>query len=956
MTPAEQQAYDTALELITTCARENGTTLDLKGMGLISLPPEIGQCASLSELFLQNNQLSAVPPEIGQCVSLFLLNLSKNQLRSVPSEIGQCAQLSGLFLSRNQLSTIPSEIAQCSNLSRLSLWRNQLSTIPLEIWQCPSLAVLYLSNNQLSYIPPEIGDCASLSELALSNNQLSAIPPEMGQCAKLSELDLSHNQLSALPREIGQCASLSALYLHNNPTLDLPLSILGPQAFEVSQLDKAHAPAKDILEFYFSRLAQGERPLNEVKLLLLGRGEAGKTSVSRALRGEVFSKEQGETPGIEIVPWTLKCPQEDEVRVHLWDFAGQEITHETHRFFLTERSLYLVVLDGRGGQQMEEAEYWLSHVVKYGSHREGEQEVRSPVIVVLNKWRSPGPYDVERRRLQREYPNILAFVETDCAPVEGAELAFGIQELRETIRAALERMPAVRQKWPLSYFNVRKLLGRMVEHEDASERRHFLRWEDFREICVDCGVIEQERQVSMAENLNALGVALYYGDDARLRDTRVLNPNWAANGLYALVRGVQRLPWKGKRGQLWAGELAQVLKEGLKGMSKERGATADDYPGSRHGVPVHEFLLDLMQDRELGFLTKTVSGKPLYILPGLLPLDEPEVADYDLSAHMEGAEVRFRYLYELLPAGVMSRFIVRTHALSEDFHRWQRGVVLGWGGARALLMAERRRNPRVDVYIIGGTAGERQELAGVVRSNMEVIHHGLPEGLRGEEELDLNLPGDQYESVEKLERLEEAHQPVQVVTKAGPQSVEVTPQLEQVQPAKARRKGAPKLKVFVSYAHANYKLWERMKTHLDILKNENQVSVWFDGKIRPGSEWDDAIRTELKQADIVILLLSNAFFASKYINGVELKEARRRHGTGEATLLPVLLEPSEAFSKHKWLNKLQAVPSVNGSLRPITSFNPAVNGWNLVDKALRSMIEEIAAQRPPEPSKRALHS
>lgn len=75
----------------------------------------------------------------------------------------------------------------------------------------------------------------------------------------------------------------------------------------------------------------------------------------------------------------------------------------------------------------------------------------------------------------------------------------------------------------------------------------------------------------------------------------------------------------------------------------------------------------------------------------------------------------------------------------------------------------------------------------------------------------------------------------------------------QVQPAKARRKGAPKLKVFVRYAHANYKLRDRLKTHLDILKNERLVSWWFDGKIRPGSEWDDTIRKELREADIVIL-------------------------------------------------------------------------------------------------------
>jgi len=199
--------------------------------------------------------------------------------------------------------------------------------------------------------------------------------------------------------------------------------------------------------------------------------------------------------------------------------------------------------------------------------------------------------------------------------------------------------------------------------------------------------------------------------------------------------------------------------------------------------------------------------------------------------------------------------------------------------------------------------------------------------------------------VEKLEQLEYQGEDIQVMTRMGVMNLPVTPELEQVQPAKARRRGAPKLKVFVSYAHENYKVWDRFKTHLDVLKNERLISWWYDGKIRPGSEWDDAIRREMKEADIVILLLSNAFFASKYIKGVELREARRRQQAGEAEILPVLLEPSAAFAQQKWLRQLQTVPNQNGQLRPMTSFNPSVNGWNQVQKALRGVIAEVAARR-----------
>lgn len=440
-------------------------------------------------------------------------------------------------------------------------------------------------------------------------------------------------------------------------------------------------------------------------------------------------------------------------------------------------------------------------------------------------------------------------------------------------------------------------------------------------------------------------IALYYGEDERLRDTRVLNPNWAANGLYGLVRGVQRKPHRGKPGQLWAGNIAEVLAEGMKGMNPERGAAIEDYPEERAGVKVHEFLLSLMQDRELGFLAEKEKDHALYLLPGLLELDEPDPKEFDVAAHQEQAEVRFRYLYEFLPAGVMSRFIVRTHVLSDDLFRWKHGVVLGWGEARALMMAERRRNPRVDVFIRGGTPEERQELAGAIRTNMAEIHRGLPEGLRGKEELNLTVGGEHYESIEKLEQLEREAKPVQVVTPEGTKMVEATPELAQVQPKTAREEAAPRLKVFVSYSHLDYKAWNHLKTHLDVLKNEGLVSWWFDGQIRAGTTWDDIIRKEMKEADIIVLLLSNGFFASAYIKGVELVEAHRRGTAREAEVLPVLLEPTPPHSTHPWLKEVQTVPSEAGKLKPISKYSRPVHGWANVQQALREVIAAVVASR-----------
>ena len=51
-------------------------------------------------MYLNNNQLTSLPAEIGQLTSLTELYLSDNQLTSVPAEIGQLTSLKELDLGK----------------------------------------------------------------------------------------------------------------------------------------------------------------------------------------------------------------------------------------------------------------------------------------------------------------------------------------------------------------------------------------------------------------------------------------------------------------------------------------------------------------------------------------------------------------------------------------------------------------------------------------------------------------------------------------------------------------------------------------------------------------------------------------------------------------------------------------------------------------------------------------
>ena len=354
------------------------------------------------------------------------LDLSNLKLTSLPKAIGQLSQLQRLDVTNNELTSLPEAIGQLSQLQTLAVTNNELTSLPEAIGQLSQLQILSVTNNELTSLPEAIGQLSQLQRLDVSSNKLTSLPEAIGQLSQLQRLDVSSNKLTSLPASLRHLDSLKRLYLHDNPALNLPPEILGPTQSEV-RLEKAK-PAKpsDILEYYF-RSQQG-RPLNEAKLILVGRGGAGKTSLVNLLKYGTFDPREKKTPGISITPWELTL-QNEKVRLNIWDFGGQEIMHATHQFFLTQRSVYLLVINAREGEQDANVEYWLRIIESFGAE--------SPVIVVINKIKDHA-FDLNRRGLQQKFPMIQDFIQTDCKDETG------LKELRQAIERETNQLEHLR--------------------------------------------------------------------------------------------------------------------------------------------------------------------------------------------------------------------------------------------------------------------------------------------------------------------------------------------------------------------------------------------------------------------------------------------------------------------------------------------------------------------------------
>jgi internalin A len=517
----------------------------------------------LRNLYLGENQLAVLPQWVTRLADLRDLEVDANQLTALPEWVGDLMRLRFLLLSNNELTALPESWFQFTHLQRLFLGDNHFTRLPEVISQFANLLELNVKRNGLTVLPRSLGRLAKLEILDLSGNHLRTLPGSLGNLTSLRELDLSGNQLRALPASLGRLRVLERLVLDQNPDLQLSAEVLGPTKIELERGKKRPDP-QTILAFYYAQRKLSAKPLNEVKLLLVGHGRVGKTSISKALREVPHDEKEPETPGIERNPLLLPATGPTIV-AHIWDFGGQEFLHQTHQFFFSKRSIYAVVLSGRQGQAMQEAEYWLRLIRTYGTG--------SPVVIVLNQIKTH-PFTVDEYFLQENYPEVKAIVRTDCAPT------VGIDPLRKLLGKLAFGMLSVRERIDPSWARVRTRLEEMNESYVSFVR--------YRDICAEEGVTTPETQETLATILDYLGVALNYRDDPRLRETSVLKPRWLVDGIYTILRWLHK---QQTNGEMRLEDFPRALK------------SQKAYP-----TEMHKFLLDLMEKFELCFQLEGENG------------------------------------------------------------------------------------------------------------------------------------------------------------------------------------------------------------------------------------------------------------------------------------------------------------------------------------------------------------
>jgi TIR domain len=137
------------------------------------------------------------------------------------------------------------------------------------------------------------------------------------------------------------------------------------------------------------------------------------------------------------------------------------------------------------------------------------------------------------------------------------------------------------------------------------------------------------------------------------------------------------------------------------------------------------------------------------------------------------------------------------------------------------------------------------------------------------------------------------------------------------------------INLFYSYAEEDEKLRIKLERHLSQLKRQGKIAPWHFRKITGGKDWKDEISQNLKEAKIILLLVSASFLDSDYCYDIEMDLAMKLHHSNSARVIPVILRSCDW--EETPLGNLQALPK-NG--KPIIK-------WSDLDDAFLNVVQGI---------------
>nr|XP_018906420.1 PREDICTED: leucine-rich repeat serine/threonine-protein kinase 1 isoform X2 [Bemisia tabaci] len=489
----------------------------------------------------------------------------------------------------------------------------------------------------------------NISMLDLSNNQLKRIPASIYKLSNLSVLNVAGNtEISDLPPQMGL---LSRLWSFNTRGCNLQ----GPLK---AMIESNAYKTMDVIG-YLKSILEDAQPYARMKLMIVGIQGIGKTSLLEQLRQEGtgsykkkpvehWAKRMGNkninvknsrgtnlsTVGVDINDWSYEKRVRGQsthgpVTFRTWDFGGQREYYATHQYFLSKRSLYLVVWKIPDGQKgISEILQWLvniqarapnSPVIIIGTHydmmRENYPSARSEDLQQYIRDKFINIVDAEKCGL----PRVIDTIEVSCKTRHNIKLLCNlIYDTVFSLKPPGSKELLLEQKVPASYIALEDVITHLVSERRANNADPVLNAEQYKStVSMEMQKLCNKSFRDAAELhqatlfLHENGVLLHY-DDATLKDLYFLDPQWLCDMLAHVVTIREINPFA-RTGVMKLDDLKHVFKSSQLGIAEGRS-----------------YIVSLLNKFEVAL---TWDSRTL-LIPSLLPTEQDHLSSFNPSVRI----------------------------------------------------------------------------------------------------------------------------------------------------------------------------------------------------------------------------------------------------------------------------------------------------------------------------------
>lgn len=550
-------------------------TKNLENRQLTEFPTKLLKMGHLQSLNLSNNFLTFLPSEMSLLTELRELDISNNRLLTLPPSMGFLTNLKTLKYANNAFKTPPPEVLSKGNVKLIlgylrdlakgaePVYRIKLMMVGQEnVGKTTILRHIKRRRMRRALKKTPIKPTISTDGIDIDEWQLE-VPLDDDKDVTLggttsafssSGTGSDSHQRSTVERIsatalMAQQQAAAAAAANSNSTSTPPASSVLP-----SSAASSPAFASPLAASAISSSSANPSPSSSASNLDQHRGSTGSGnsgamhSSSSGSSLSHASSSQGPPTGIHRTltrnltignnasTFNQRVSTDPDankkfVTVSSWDFAGQEIYYTTHQFFLSQRSLYLLVWDLRYEDEECKVSYWLQSIRSRTNN--------SPVIIIGTHADEFGTHEeatAKADRVRKKYQKRFPFIKYSLAvsAKTGSDIDLLVQKIREVIRVQDHMGELI----PKTYMEMERLVRTecIAVKEGRAPYPPLRSWTDIQKLGSYCYIADDEELRRCVHLLHDFGSLIYFDDPSLgVQDLVIIDSQFLTNVMATII-------------------------------------------------------------------------------------------------------------------------------------------------------------------------------------------------------------------------------------------------------------------------------------------------------------------------------------------------------------------------------------------------------------------------------------